>query len=123
MPEVIFTGPQAASKALSSAKQQNAPIAMGASASAVSRTMNHHIIPVLLACAPRVFGACALIFRGDRPQPGSLITHRRTLRCRVPRSLAQTINPEARACWVARLLVRRMDRHAAVDAPARGRRF
>ena len=105
MPEVIFTGPAGRLEGrYHPAKQKNAPIAMVLHPHPQFRgTMNHPIVyqVLLRLCGARLFRA-ALQFPRRRPQPGLVRSrHRRISDAASALDWAQTINPEARACWVA----------------------
>ena len=79
-------------------------------------------LPVLLRLrASRVLGA-ALQFPRRRPQPGFVRSrHRRTVRCRLRARLGADHQSGSARLLGRGLFVRRLDRHAAPDAPARGR--
>jgi len=87
--------------------------------------MNHQIIyQCYYAFAHRgIFRCCAFKLSRSSARSQGIVRsrHRRTFRDAANRRStgAQTINPEGAApCWVAGFLVRRLDRHAIVDAPA-----
>ncbi len=127
MPEVIFTGPAGCLEGrYHPAKQKNAPIAMILHPHPQFHgTMNHQIVyQCYYAFAHRGFSVLRFNFRGVGRSQGSF-DHGTGELSDAASALdwAQTINLEARACWVAGFLVRRLDRHAALDAPARGRRL
>ena len=125
MPEVIFTGPAGRLEGrYHPAKQKNAPIAMILHPHPQFHgTMNHQIVyQCYYAFAHRGFSVLRFNFRGVGRSQGAF-DHGTGELSDAASALdwAQTINPEARACWVAGFLVRRLDRHAASDAQAGGR--
>src|SRR5467141_210710 len=134
MPEVIFTGPAGRLEGrYHPAKQKNAPIAMVLHPHPQFHgTMNHQIIyQCYYAFAHRGFSVLRFNFRGVGRSQGSF-DHGTGELSDAASALdwAQTINPEARACWVAgfsfgawigmQLLMRRpeIDGFIAVAPPA-----
>src|ERR1700750_1173106 len=137
MPEVIFTGPAGRLEGrYHPAKQKNAPIAMVLHPHPQFHgTMNHQIIyQCYYAFAHRGFSVLRFNFRGVGRSQGSF-DHGTGELSDAASALdwAQTINPEARACWVAgfsfgawigmRLVLRRSARPPASAPPPRGRGF
>ncbi len=105
MPEVIFTGPAGRLEGrYHPAKQKNAPIAMILHPHPQFHgTMNHQIIyQCYYAFAHRGFSVLRFNFRGVGRSQGSF-DHGTGELSDAASALdwAQTINPEARACWVA----------------------
>jgi alpha/beta superfamily hydrolase len=105
MPEVIFTGPAGRLEGrYHPAKQKNAPIAMVLHPHPQFRgSMNHPIVyQVYYAFAARGFSVLRFNFRGVGRSQGSF-DHGTGELSDAASALdwAQTINPEARACWVA----------------------
>ncbi len=105
MPEVIFTGPAGRLEGrYHAAKQKNAPIAMVLHPHPQFHgTMNHQIIyQCYYAFAHRGFSVLRFNFRGVGRSQGSF-DHGTGELSDAASALdwAQTINPEARACWVA----------------------
>src|SRR4029079_9921566 len=105
MPEVIFTGPAGRLEGrYHPAKQKNAPIAMVLHPHPQFHgTMNHQIIyQCYYAFAHRGFSVLRFNFRGVGRSQGSF-DHGTGELSDAASALdwAQTINPEARACWVA----------------------
>ena len=105
MPEVIFTGPAGRLEGrYHPAKQKNAPIAMVLHPHPQFRgNMNHPIVyQVYYAFAARGFSVLRFNFRGVGRSQGSF-DHGAGELSDAASALdwAQTINPEARACWVA----------------------
>jgi alpha/beta superfamily hydrolase len=134
MPEVIFTGPAGRLEGrYHPAKQKNAPIAMILHPHPQFHgTMNHQIVyQCYYAFAHRGFSVLRFNFRGVGRSQGSF-DHGTGELSDAASALdwAQTINPEARACWVAgfsfgawigmQLLMRRpeIDRFISVSPPA-----
>ena len=127
MPEVIFTGPAGRLEGrYHPAKQKNAPIAMVLHPHPQFRgTMNHPIVYQVYYAfvASRLFGA-ALQFPRRRPQPGLVRPrHRRTVGCSSRARLGADHQPGSARLLGRRLLFRRLDRHAAADAPPGSRRL
>ena len=127
MPEVIFTGPAGRLEGrYHPAKQKNAPIAMILHPHPQFHgTMNHQIVyQCYYAFAHRGFSVLRFNFRGVGRSQGSF-DHGTGELSDAASALdwAQTINPGSARLLGRRLFVRRLDRHAAPDAPARGRRF
>ena len=105
MPEVIFTGPAGRLEGrYHPAKQKNAPIAMVLHPHPQFHgTMNHQIVyQCYYAFAHRGFSVLRFNFRGVGRSQGSF-DHGTGELSDAASALdwAQTINPEARACWVA----------------------
>src|SRR5258708_27657988 len=105
MPEVIFTGPAGRLEGrYHPAKQKNAPIAMVLHPHPQFHgTMNHQIIyQCYYAFAHRGFSVLRFNFRGVGRSQGSF-DHGTGELSDAASALdwAQTINPEARPCWVA----------------------
>ena len=105
MPEVIFTGPAGRLEGrYHPAKQKNAPIAMILHPHPQFHgTMNHQIVyQCYYAFAHRGFSVLRFNFRGVGRSQGSF-DHGTGELSDAASALdwAQTINPEARACWVA----------------------
>ena len=105
MPEVIFTGPAGRLEGrYHPAKQKNAPIAMVLHPHPQFRgNMNHPIVyQIYYAFAARGFSVLRFNFRGVGRSQGSF-DHGAGELSDAASALdwAQTINPEARACWVA----------------------
>src|SRR6267143_467052 len=105
MPEVIFPGPAGRLEGrYHPAKQKNAPIAMVLHPHPQFHgTMNHQIIyQCYYAFAHRGFSVLRFNFRGVGRSQGSF-DHGTGELSDAASALdwAQTINPEARACWVA----------------------
>jgi hypothetical protein len=127
MPEVIFTGPAGRIEGrYHPARQKNAPIGIVLHPHPqFGGTMNHQIVYQLYyAFVHRGFSALRFNFPRRRPQPGRLRPrHRRTLRCRGRARLGANGQSRGAQLLDRRLLVRRLDRHAASDAPAGDRRF
>ena len=126
MPEVIFTGPAGRLEGrYHPAKQKNAPIAMVLHPHPQFHgTINHQIIyQCYYAFALAAFRCCASIPR-RRPQPGLVRSrHRRIVRCGLRARLGADHQSRSARLLGRRLLVRRLDRHAAFDAPSGSRRF
>ena len=127
MPEVIFTGPAGRLEGrYHPAKQKNAPIAMILHPHPQFHgTINHQIVyQCYYAFAHRGFSVLRFNFRGVGRSQGSF-DHGTGELSDAASALdwAQTINPGSARLLGRRLLVRRLDRHAAFDAPAGGRRF
>ena len=127
MPEVIFTGPAGRIEGrYHPAAQKNAPIAIVLHPHPqFGGTMNHQIVYQLYyAFVHRNFSVLRFNFRGVGRSQGSF-DHGAGELSDAASALdwAQTINPEARSLLDRRLLVRRLDRHAAADAPAGDRRL
>ena len=105
MPEVIFTGPAGRLEGrYHPAKQKNAPIAMVLHPHPqFSGTMNHQIIyQCYYAFVHRGFSVLRFNFRGVGRSQGSFDHGTGELSdAAAALDWAQTINPEARACWVA----------------------
>ena len=105
MPEVIFTGPAGRIEGrYHPAKQKNAPIAMVLHPHPQFHgTMNHQIIyQCYYAFAHRGFSVLRFNFRGVGRSQGSFDHGTGELSdAAAALDWAQTINPEARACWVA----------------------
>ena len=105
MPEVIFTGPAGRLEGrYHPAKQKNAPIAMVLHPHPQFHgTMNHQIIyQCYYAFAHRGFSVLRFNFRGVGRSQGSFDHGTGELSdAAAALDWAQTINPEARACWVA----------------------
>ena len=105
MPEVIFTGPAGRLEGrYHPAKQKNAPIAMVLHPHPqFGGTMNHQIVyQCYYAFVARGFSVLRFNFRGVGRSQGSF-DHGTGELSDAASALdwAQTINPEARACWVA----------------------
>ena len=106
MPEIIFTGPAGRIEGrYHPARQKNAPIAIVLHPHPqFGGTMNHQIIYQLYyhVRAPGLFGA-AVQFPRRRPEPGRRSTTARASLSDSAAALdwAQSINPEARSCWIA----------------------
>src|SRR5882762_3030385 len=105
MPEVIFTGPAGRIEGrYHPAKQKNAPIAIVLHPHPqFGGTMNHQIsYQLYYAFAHRGFAVLRFNFRGVGRSQGSF-DHGTGELSDAASALdwAQTINPEARACWVA----------------------
>ena len=105
MPEVIFTGPAGRLEGrYHPAKQKNAPIAMVLHPHPQFRgSMNHPIVyQVYYAFVARGFSVLRFNFRGVGRSQGTF-DHGTGELSDAASALdwAQTINPEARACWVA----------------------
>ena len=105
MPEVIFTGPAGRLEGrYHPAKQKNAPIAMILHPHPQFHgTMNHQIIYQLYyAFVHRGFAAIRFNFRGVGRSQGSF-DHGQGELSDAASALdwAQSINPEARSCWIA----------------------
>ena len=105
MPEVIFTGPAGRLEGrYHPAKQKNAPIAMVLHPHPQFQgNMNHPIVyQVYYAFVARGFSVLRFNFRGVGRSQGSF-DHGTGELSDAASALdwAQTINPEARACWVA----------------------
>jgi hypothetical protein len=105
MPEVIFTGPAGRLEGrYHPAKQKNAPIAMVLHPHPQFRgNMNHPIVyQVYYAFVARGFSVLRFNFRGVGRSQGTF-DHGTGELSDAASALdwAQTINPEARACWVA----------------------
>src|SRR5512134_2700052 len=105
MPEVIFTGPAGRLEGrYHPAKQKNAPIAMILHPHPQFHgTMNHQIVyQCYYAFAHRGFSVLRFNFRGVGRSQGSF-DHGAGELSDAASALdwAQTINPEARACWIA----------------------
>ena len=105
MPEVIFTGPAGRLEGrYHPAKQKNAPIAMILHPHPQFHgTMNHQIVyQCYYAFAHRGFSVLRFNFRGVGRSQGAF-DHGTGELSDAASALdwAQTINPEARACWVA----------------------
>ena len=127
MPEVIFTGPAGRIEGrYHPARIKHAPIAIVLHPHPqFGGTMNHQIVYQLYyAFVHRGFSVLRFNFRGVGRSQGSF-DHGIGELSDAASALdwAQTINPEARSLLGRRLLVRRLDRHAAADAPARDRRL
>ena len=105
MPEVIFTGPAGRLEGrYHPAKQKNAPIAMVLHPHPQFRgSMNHPIVyQVYYAFVARGFSVLRFNFRGVGRSQGSFDHGTGELSdAAAALDWAQTINPEARACWVA----------------------
>ncbi|MDB5654032.1 MAG: hypothetical protein JWQ94_1645, partial [Tardiphaga sp.] len=105
MPEVIFTGPAGRIEGrYHPAKQKNAPIAMVLHPHPqFAGTMNHQIIyQCYYAFVHRGFSVLRFNFRGVGRSQGSFDHGTGELSdAAAALDWAQTINPEARACWVA----------------------
>src|ERR671936_319066 len=105
MPEVIFTGPAGRLEGrYHPAKQKNAPIAMILHPHPQFHgTMNHQIVyQCYYAFAHRGFSVLRFNFRGVGRSQGSFDHGTGELSdAAAALDWAQTINPEARACWVA----------------------
>src|SRR6202051_516681 len=105
MPEVIFTGPAGRLEGrYHPAKQKNAPIAMVLHPHPQFRgSMNHPIVyQVYYAFAARGFSVLRFNFRGVGRSQGSF-DHGTGELSDAASALdwAQSINPEARSCWIA----------------------
>src|SRR5690606_12807377 len=105
MPEVIFTGPAGRLEGrYHPAKQKNAPLAMVLHPHPqFGGTMNHQIVyQVYYAFVHRGFSVLRFNFRGVGRSQGAF-DHGTGELSDAASALdwAQTINPEARACWVA----------------------
>src|SRR5438270_418005 len=104
MPEVIFTGPAGRLEGrYHPAKQKNAPIAMILHPHPQFHgTMNHQIVyQCYYAFAHRGFSVLRFNFRGVGRSQGSFDHGTGELSdAAAALDWAQTINPEARACWV-----------------------
>ncbi|MFL4974421.1 MAG: alpha/beta hydrolase [Microvirga sp.] len=137
MPEVIFTGPAGRLEGrYHPAKQKNAPIAMILHPHPQFHgTMNHQIIyQCYYAFAHRGFSVLRFNFRGVGRSQGSF-DHGTGELSDAASALdwAQTINPEARACWVAgfsfgawigmQLLMRRPEIEGFISIAAPANRF
>ena len=127
MPEVISPGPAAVLKAASIRRTEDtSPFDDPASASAVSR---HDEPPdrlsVLLRVAHRGFSVLRFNFRGVGRSQGAFDHGTGDCRMRRPRSTGRRDHriPRRAPAGSPGFLLRRLDRHAASDAPARGRRF
>ena len=105
MPEVIFAGPAGRLEGrYHPAKQKNAPIAMILHPHPQFHgTMNHQIVyQCYYAFAHRGFSVLRFNFRGVGRSQGSFDHGTGELSdAAAALDWAQTINPEARACWVA----------------------
>ena len=133
MPEVIFTGPAGRIEGrYHPARQKNAPIAIVLHPHPqFGGTMNHQIIYQLYyAFVHRGFSALRFNFRGVGRSQGSFDHGQGELSdAAAALDWAQTINPEAKSCWIAgfsfgawigmQLLMRRPgDRGLHLDLPA-----
>ena len=121
MPEVIFTGPAGRIEGrYHPARIKHAPIAIVLHPHPqFGGTMNHQIVYQLYyAFVHRGFSVLRFNFRGVGRSQGSF-DHGSGELSDAASALdwAQTINPEARSLLDRGLLVRRLDRHAAPDAP------
>ena len=122
MPEVIFTGPAGRIEGrYHPAPQKNAPIAIVLHPHPqFGGTMNNQIVYQLYYMfAKRGFAVLRFNFRGVGRSQGDF-DHGTGELSDAASALdwVQSINPEARTLLDRRLLVRRLDRHAAPDAPA-----
>src|SRR5437762_14017321 len=137
MPEVIFTGPAGRLEGrYHPAKQKNAPIAMVLHPHPQFHgTMNHQIIyQCYYAFAHRGFSVLRFNFRGVGRSQGSF-DHGTGELSDAASALdwAQTINPEARACWIAgasfgawigmQLLMRRPEVEGFISIAAMANRY
>ena len=127
MPEVIFTGPAGRLEGrYHPAKQKNAPIAMILHPHPQFHgTMNHQIVyQCYYAFAHRGFSVLRFNFRGVGRSQGSFDHGTGELSDAAVRARLGADHQSRSARLLGRgLLVRRLDRHAALDAPARGRRL
>ena len=127
MPEIIFAGPAGRIEGrYHPARQKNAPIAIILHPHPqFGGTMNHPIIYQLYyAFVHRGFSALRFNFRGVGRSQGSF-DHGQGELSDAASALdwVQTINPEAKSCWIAGFSIRRLDRHATIDATAGDRRL
>ena len=127
MPEVIFTGPAGRLEGrYHPAKQKNAPIAMVLHPHPQFHgTMNHQIVyQCYYAFAHRGFSVLRFNFRGVGRSQGSF-DHGTGELSDAASALdwAQTDQSGSARLLGRGLFVRRLDRHAAADAPAGGRRL
>ena len=127
MPEVIFNGPEGRLEGrYQPGKEPNAPIAIVLHPHPeFGGTMNNQIVYNLFYMfAKRGFSVLRFNSRGVGRSQGAIRSrHRRTVGCRLGPRLAAVAQPRKPRLLDRRLLVRRLDRHAAADAPAGGRRL
>ena len=127
MPEVIFTGPAGRIEGrYHPARQKNAPIGIVLHPHPqFGGTMNHQIVYQLYyAFVHRGFSALRFNFRGvGRSQGGVRPRHRRTFGRRRRARLGPDRQSRGARLLDRGLFVRRLDRHAASDAPPRDRRL
>ena len=125
MPEVIFTGPAGRIEGrYHPARQKNAPIAIVLHPHPqFGGTMNHQIIYQLYyAFVHRGFSVLRFNFRGVGRSQGAFDHGTgRVVGCGVGARLGAVDQPGGAQLLDRRLLVRRLDRHAAADAAARDR--
>ena len=125
MPEVIFTGPAGRIEGrYHPARQKNAPIAiMLHPAPAVRRDDEPpDRLPALLRLrAPRTSRCCGSISAASAAARARSTTARANCRMRLRARLGADHQSGGAQLLDRRLLVRRLDRHAAADAPARDR--
>jgi hypothetical protein len=124
MPEVIFTGPAGRLEGrYHPAKQKNAPIAMVLHPHPQFQgNMNHPIVyQVYYAFVARGFSVLRFNFRGVGRSQDIRSRHRRAVRRRLCTRLGTDHQSRSTCLLGRRLLVRRVDRHAASDAPSRSR--
>ena len=123
MPEVIFTGPAGRLEGrFQPAKRKNGPIAiMLHPHPQFGGTMNNQIVYQLFYMfAKRGFAVLRFNFRGVGRSQGEFDHGSGELSdAAAALDWVQSIHPEARELLGRRLLLRRLDRHAASDAPAR----
>ena len=122
MPEVFFSGPAGRLEGrFHPAKQRGAPIAVVLhSHPQFGGTMNNQIVyNTYYNFAERGFSVLRFNFRGVGRSQGAF-DHGQGELSDAASALdwAQSISPEARACWIAGRVVRLLDRHAAPHAPA-----
>ena len=122
MPEVIFTGPAGRIEGrYHPARVKHAPIAIVLHPHPqFGGTMNHQIVYQLYyAFVHRGFSVLRFNFRGVGRSQGSF-DHGvgRTVGCGLRARLGADDQPRGALLLDRRLLVRRLDRHAAPDAPA-----
>ena len=126
MPEVVINGPAGRLEArYTAAKEENAPIALLLHPHPQhGGTMNNKVVYTLfhafLHCG---FSALRFNFRGVGRSQGNSTAARASLPMPPRRSTGCRATTQRQGVLDRRLLLRRLDRHAASDAPAGDRRF
>ena len=122
MPEVIFTGPAGRLEGrYQPSTEKNAPIAIVLHPHPqFGGTMNNKIVyDLFYMFQKRNFTTLRFNFRVDRPQPGRVRPwHRRAVRRGGRTRLDPVAASRFQELLGRRLFLRRLDRHAAPDAPA-----
>ena len=127
MPEIIFNGPAGRLEGrYQPSKQKSAPIAIVLHPHPqFGGTMNNQIVYQLFYMfQKRGFTTLRFNFRGIGRSQGEF-DHGAGELSDAASALdwVQSLHPDSKSCWGRRLFLRRLDRHAALDAPPGDRGF